>query len=168
MNYLERHQQMSEMISTSPKRVEIIAYCLMPNHYHLLLKQLTDHGISDFISLACNSYSKYYNNKHLRKGPLYEGPFKSNRVESNEQLVHLSRYVHLNPVASFLIKESELDEYSWSSLPEYLGAGDIMTDRDIVMSNFRSIENYRQFVHDRILDAQRLELIKHLAIDFEE
>ena len=141
----------------------------MPNHFHLLLKQATNTGISRFVSKFCDSYSKYFNIKHDRVGPLFQGPFKAVRVESEKQLIHLSRYIHLNPIASFLIKESELDSYPWSSLPEYLAPlGNTLSNPRFIGELFKSPSKYRDFVHNHIDYAQKLEHIKHLAFDAEE
>jgi len=104
----------------SEKLIDILAYCLMPNHFHFLLKQNSEKGISTFVSNFTNAYTKYFNTKNQRLSPLFQGTFKAVLVESEEQLVHLSRYIHLNPVVSSVIRESDLDSYPWSSYPEYI------------------------------------------------
>lgn len=146
--------------------VEIIAYCLMPNHFHFLLKQLQDNGISRFISNFTNSYTKYFNTKHGRVGPLVQGIFKAVFVENDEQLVHLSRYIHLNPVSSFIIKAQELENYPWSSLREYLGLEkDGFCEKNYVLGYFKSVGKYKQFILDQISYARELEKIKHLSLE---
>jgi putative transposase len=70
----------------SDKLVEIVCYCLMPNHFHILLKQLSENGISIFISHFTNSYTKYVNTKNERAGPLFQGSFKSVHIETTDQL----------------------------------------------------------------------------------
>ena len=97
---------------------EIIAYCLMPTHIHLLLKQLQDNGISQMMGNALNSYSKYFNTKLGRTGPLWQGRFKNILVNSNEQLLHLTRYIHLNPVSAHLVEHSK--DWKFSSYGEYV------------------------------------------------
>lgn len=151
--------------SSENKQVEIIAYCLMPNHFHFLVKQLQDNGTSRFISNFTNSYTKYFNTKHERNGPLVQGIFKAVLIETDEQLVHVSRYIHLNPVASFIIEEKELENYEWSSYKEYLGLTEGFCGKEIVLNQFPSAENYRQFVRDRVSYAQELEKIKHLLLE---
>lgn len=148
------------------KLAEIISYCLMPNHFHLLLRQKLESGISKFLSNLSNSYTRYFNTKHERLGPIFEGMFKAVRIENDRQLVHVSRYIHLNPVTSFVIKETELDTYPWSSLPEFLGGreGEIC-DKELVLDLFSSKERYRNFVHDQIDYAKKLEAIKHLTLE---
>ncbi|MEK7587286.1 MAG: transposase, partial [Patescibacteria group bacterium] len=161
--------QLLDALLTSQLQVDILAFCLMPNHFHLLLKQTADVGISRFVSKFCDSYSKYFNIKHDRVGPLFQGPFKAVRVESEEQLIHLSRYIHLNPISSFLIKESELDSYSWSSLPEYLAPlGNTLSNPKFISELFKSPGKYRDFVHNQIDYAQKLDNIKHLTFDGED
>ena len=149
------------------REIKIIAYCLMPNHFHLILRQEIIGGISRFISNVSNSYCKYFNTKHNRVGPLFQGAFKAVWVETDEQLVHLSRYVHLNPISSFLIKEKDLDTYFWSSLHEYLSKDSIETlsDPSIVLDIYGKDSRYREFVHDQIHYSQELEKIKHLIIE---
>lgn len=145
--------------------VKLIAFCLMPNHFHLLVRQEKDGGISRFVSNFSNSYCKYFNTKYERVGPLFQGSFKAVRVETDEQLIHLSRYIHLNPVSSCKIKEKDLDDYPWSSMAQYLGKIDRgITDSSLVMSNFKNAGSYRKFVHDQVSYAKELEKIKHLLL----
>lgn len=73
--------------------VEIISFVFMPNHFHLLLKQTVNNGIPHFLSKFTNSYTKYFNTKYNRVGPVFQGVFKSVYIESDEQLIHLSRYI---------------------------------------------------------------------------
>ena len=148
------------------KLEEIICFCLMPNHFHFLLKQKVDKGIPIFISNFTNSYTKYFNTRNERVGPLFQGIFKAVRIESEEQLIHVSRYIHLNPVSSFLIKPEDLENYEWSSYPEYL---DLMNrsivDKEIVVGLFSSLEKYKKFVLDQVDYARTLEKIKHMALE---
>lgn len=94
---LERESQLNkkEYFSDKEKLVEIVAYCFMPTHVHLILKQLKENGISIVMNHVLNSYTRYFNTKHKRKGPLWEARFKSVLVESDEYLIHLTRYIHL-------------------------------------------------------------------------
>ncbi|MBI4067657.1 transposase [Candidatus Gottesmanbacteria bacterium] len=167
---IEEREKILEILRRKNKlEVQIIAYCLMPNHFHFLLRQEREKGIANFVSNFSNSYSKYFNTKHDRVGPLFQGVFKAVRVETDAQLLHLSRYIHLNPISSFLIKEEELDNYPWSSLPEYLGTKEEkVVNPAIILSRYKNIQNYRQFVHDQISYAQNLEKIKHLTLELEE
>lgn len=139
----------------------------MPNHFHLLLKQNIDNGITEFAGKFSNSYTKYYNTKYNRIGPLFQGEFKAIIIESDEQLVHVSRYIHLNPTSSNLVKN--LDQYEWSSYPEYLGqVKNGFCDKEVVLGHFKKIKDYQQFVLDQAGYAQELEFIKHQLLDIDK
>lgn len=151
---------------TNKKIVDMICYCLMPNHFHFLIKQLKDGGITEFISKLSNSYTKYYNVKYNRVGPLLQGEFKAVLIESDEQLVHVSRYIHLNPIASFLVKD--LNQYRWSSYKEYTeGITNGICNKEPVLGLFKSPKEYQKFVLDQVDYAQKLETIKHQLLDIE-
>lgn len=147
--------------------VEIIAYCLMPNHFHFFLKQVKSNGITNFIFFLNNSYSHYFNTKYQRKGSLFEGRFKAVRVETNEQLLHLSRYIHLNPYSSFLISNlKRLTSYPYSSLPEYLGENQInICQKEIVLNQFSGVNKYQEFVLNQADYQRTLDQIKHQLLD---
>ena len=142
--------------------VEIIAYCIMPTHLHLILKQLTDNGISSFIKNSLDSYTRYFNNKYSRRGTLWQGRFKSVYVESNEQLLHLTRYIHLNPTTASLVKNPE--EWPYSSYLEYLNKSNnkICNYEEYLDMDMK---DYKKFVDDRKDYQKELGLIKHLAFD---
>lgn len=150
-------------VDFSKKIVEIVCFCLMPNHFHFLVKQITEGGISEFISKLSNSYTKYFNIKFKRVGPLLQGEFKAVLVESDEQLLHLSRYIHLNPIVSYLTKD--LDQYLWSSFKEYKENTKGVCEKQIILDFFKSPKDYEQFILDQSDYAKKLELIKHKIID---
>lgn len=144
--------------------VQIIAYCLMPTHIHLVLRQLIDKGISDFMQKVLNSYSTYFNIVHKRKGPLWESRFRSILVENDEQLNHLIRYLHLNPTTANLIAKPE--DWKYSSYREYLGE----TAETRMICQYEDIlnivpKNYRKFVNDQISYQRELAKIKNLILD---
>lgn len=151
-------------INTNNKIVSIVAYCLMPNHFHLLIKQLHDGGISEFMRRFIHSYNKYRNIKYNRQGPVFQGMFKAVRVKSEEQLIHLSRYIHLNPLVSNLVQN--LESYQWSSYHDYLGKGDThVVAKEEVINFFKSNKAYQRFVLDQAEYGESLERIKHTLID---
>lgn len=142
--------------------VDIIGFCLMPNHFHFILKQNVDNGISRFMQRLQNSYSTYFNTKYGRVGPLFQGPFKAVLVRDDSQLLHLSRYIHLNPI---LAKVSPSPMYRWSSLKEYLGRSTThLCKPDIVLQQLGTA-SYFDFVNNYADYALELERIKHLMID---
>lgn len=141
--------------------VQIIAYCLMPTHIHIILKQLQKYGISIFVGNILNSYTRYFNTLHHRKGPLWESKFQNVLVKDDEQLIHLTRYLHLNPVTAKLANKPE--EWKYSSYLEY-----IKTENRKLCNLDGIIQidtNYRQFVKDRIDYQRELARIKKIIIE---
>lgn len=145
--------------------VEIICYCLMPNHFHFLLKQIKKDGISLFVSRLTNSYTRYFNSRHRRTGHLFQGPFRAVRITSEEQLLHVSRYIHLNPLVGFLVRE--LREYPYSSYPEYLGLNPAFSVcfSEIILSHFSSPAEYEKFVLDQKDYAISLKKIEKTVLE---
>ncbi len=144
--------------------VDIIAYCLMPTHIHLILRQLREEGISTYMRKVLNSYARYFNTKYNRKGPLYEGRFRTVLIESNEQLYHLTRYVHLNPVTAHLAEMPE--QWQASSYNEFI----LNCDNDEKLCTYGDLldidkEAYKEFVMSRRDYQRELEEIKHVIIE---
>lgn len=151
-------------ITNNPKIVDIISYCLMPNHIHFLLRQLKDNGIVEFMSKISNSFTKSRNLKYNRSGPLFQGEFKAVLIESDEQLVHTSRYIHLNPFVANLVVKPE--DYPYSSYQEFIDIRKpILCLPEPVISFFNNPLEYKQFVDDHASYAQEIGLMKHLLID---
>lgn len=145
--------------------VNVIAFTFMPNHIHFLLQQVADRGIARFMSKFQNSYSRYFNTKHNRVGAIFQGVFKAVHVESEEQLLHVTRYIHLNPVMANVIKKEELDSYPWSSFVDYMKNRSVFITRELVLSIMKTPEAYKKFVFDYIDYAQRLAQMKHVLLD---
>lgn len=100
-------------------KIYLISYVLMPNHFHIELKQNNKKDIESFMRSLITKYSKYFNKKYQRVGPLFQGRYKAILVQSTEYLLYLSKYIHLNPV-DILSQGQSLEEYPWSSYPVYL------------------------------------------------
>lgn len=138
----------------------------MPNHFHFLLRQVSDKGISKFLSNFQNSYTRYFNIKNAREGPLFLDQFKAVLIETDEQLIHVSRYVHLNPITSYVVKDFEsLLNYPWSSLPEYIQGIESICDINTIMDFFKVPYSYEVFLKDQVGYQRELDVIKHLALD---
>lgn len=166
---LDQREKTLKEIHKLPKIVEFICYSFLPNHFHFLLQQLTDNGISNFVSKFTNSYTKYFNTKNKRDGGLFGGTFKSVRVEDEKQLLHLSRYIHINPVVSYLIQAENLENYQWSSFPEFMRTSDsnspTFCKKELILSQFKSPVEYKNFVLDQVDYARVLENIKHQILE---
>ena len=139
----------------------------MPNHFHFLLKQRKDGGITRFLSNFQNSYTRYFNVRHQRTGHLFQGQFKAVRMETDEQLLHVSRYIHLNPYSSYLVKDFKaLKDYPWSSLGEYLNLFDHkVSEKQTLLSFFSSVKKFEQFIFNQKDYQRELESIKHLLLE---
>lgn len=162
----DRSLVLSNLYDQNDKRVEILAFVLMPNHFHMLLQQRVDGGISHYIKLVTDSYIRYFNTKHNRVGPLFQGAFKAVRIESNEQLLHVSRYIHLNPLVSYIVTEENLLSYPWSTLPVYLQVrSDNLINTKLLLGNFKDVENYKSFIFDHVDYARSIDTVKHLVFD---
>lgn len=146
--------------------VEICSFSFMPNHYHFLLKQASDNGIVKFISNFQNSFAKYFNQRSNREGSLFKRPFKSRRITSEEELVHMSRYIHLNPVTSFLLSFKQLKSSELTSFPYYLGIkNDNVVNTDIILSLIGSKKTYLNFVSNQVDYQRKLSKIKRLLLE---
>lgn len=143
-----------ELIYATPPLVKIFAYAIMPNHYHFLLQQHEDKGISMFMSNFQNSYAKYFNAKNNREGSLFKEMFKAVRIETDEQFLHVSRYIHLNPVTSYIIELDKLETYPYTSFPIYLTQNKSFVDSQTILSLSKSTKQYKDFVYDQA-DYQR-------------
>jgi putative transposase len=137
--------------------VDLIAYCLMPNHYHLLVYLKTDR-FSQLMQSFTLSYVKALNKRYQRVGSLFQGRFEAIHVDREEYLLHLTRYIHLNPVRANIVEKAE--NWEFSSYQEYIdmrrGA---LSKIDEVRSHFNSADDYRYFLED--LTSERL--IQHLT-----
>lgn len=144
--------------------VQIIAYCFMPTHLHLILKQLKKDGISIFMRNILNSYTRYFNIKTKRKGPLWESRFKNIIVKTDEQLLHLTRYIHLNPATAYLVDKPE--DWKFSSYKEFLGEAEDK-ERMCDYSEVLDIkpQEYKKFVNSRLEYQRELAKIKESFLE---
>ncbi len=162
----DQKPQLTKTIAESPLIIEILTFCLMPNHVHFLLRSLTENGIIQFMSNFQNSYAKYFNIRHQRTGTLFEPMFKAVRIESNEQLIHVNRYIHLNPVTAYILKTvEELETYSWSSYLEYLGKRQGFISKDLILGFFKNISSFKRFTADQVDYQRKLDKVKHLTLE---
>ena len=150
------HQNV-KLFSNSSNIVKYIAYCIMPTHYHLLVKTLLDNKLSNYIGRVDNAYSHYFNKKYCRKGPLWQSRFKSVSVTNNVQLLHLTRYIHLNPTSSGLVNNPQ--DWSYSSYNDYLSNQSLLKNH-LTEISITNQKQYKNFVEDRIDYQKKIYLIK--------
>ncbi len=133
--------------------VRIIAYCLNPNHYHLLLEQVAEGGVSEFMKRLNGGYTMFFNNRHKRSGALFQGTFKDRHVDSNEYLLHVSAYINLNDRAHQLGGETSKLMQSVSSWEDYkIGRKSELCDPSIVLDQFGRISEYQRFAEMSLRD----------------
>ncbi len=145
-------------------RVEVLCFCLMPTHFHFLIKQTRGGGLSKFISDLINSYTRFYNEENERKGPLFLPRFKSVRIKSREQLIHVSRYIHLNPYSSGITKSiNELLSYRWSSIGDYVKVdrSGFVYPKYILQEFSNDRQRHMRFIVNHADYQRNLEFIKH-------
>ena len=154
--------------------IKLLAYCLMPNHFHLMVKQESEHGIDHFMRSLLTKYVRYFNSKHKRVGPLFQGIYKAVRVENEYQFVYLSKYIHRNPIDLFACKDGpcRLEDYKYSSYGNYLNMfRQDWVNIEEILGLFGSINrqisysNYKQFI-DESSDSD-FYFIKDVVLDID-
>lgn len=156
-------------------KIQLISYCLMPNHFHLMIKQLTKDAISNFMQSLINSYVCYLNKKLNRRGSLFEGRYKAVLIETESQLLHLTRYVHLNPLDFSPLQTDPIKyllEYPYSSYKDFLGKRQtewvhpeeiLHFFKSAKKTNLKDILSYQSFIEDYVLDPK--EVLGELTLD---
>lgn len=140
----------------------LISYCLMPNHFHLLIRQNGDIPVSELLLRICTGYSKYFNRKYERVGHIFQDQFKAIMIDTDSYLLWLSAYIHTNPVVAGLASKPE--EYVWSSYLDYLGVRPgTLCKKEFILSQAGGVRVYQNFVEQSIqLVQQHKELDDYL------
>lgn len=134
--------------------IELLAFCLMDNHFHMLIYQHADGSMSGIMKSLLTSYSLYFNKKYNRTGPLFESRYKASNIDSDNYLHHISRYIHLNP--------KDWRNYSFSSLPYYISGhqSDWVKPKKI-LDLFDTQKEYEDFVADYEDNKAMIDELKH-------
>jgi len=140
------------------KKIELLSYCLMNNHFHLLIYQADEGAMSNFMRSLMTSYSRYFNLKYKRTGSLFESRYKASRIDVASYLEHISRYIHLNPRFWKRYPYSSMEFYRNGSEPEWLV-------NHKILNIFASRKNYMNFVQDYEAHKQMLREIKQELAD---
>lgn len=138
------------------------AYAFMPNHFHLLLRQDTNHNLNIMLRKILISFTRIYNTLVERQGPLFLPQFRVVEIYNEQQMIHVSRYIHLNPYTSGLIKNlDELLTCPLISLPEYLYPNNTVCNTNYLLSFFNdNFEKYQKFIYDQADYQRQLGIIK--------
>jgi len=144
----------------------LISYCLMPNHFHFLIKQNRETPTSKLILRVCTSFSKYINKKYGRVGHLFQDQFKQVLIEDDSYLLWLSAYIHQNPKIAGLVDRAE--NYKWSSYPDFLGLERnlIECDKKIILNQFKENNNYHDFVDSSYEIIKKRKDLERLLLDY--
>ncbi len=148
-------------------QINILAYCIMPTHYHILAKETVTGGISSYMSKLQNSFTRYYNTMLERKGQLFVGSFRSKLITSEEVLKHVARYIHLNPFSSGQVTSfSDLPRYPWSSQRELCVDKKLynsqISNPDLLLGLFdNDVSRYERFLENNAEYQKSLEYSKH-------
>lgn len=167
-------------IERKPRKllVDILAFCLMPNHYHLLLQPRVPNAIPQFMKKLNMGYAKYFNGKYERSGALFEGRYKSVVVTSEAHFVHLPYYIHFNPldlaypewrnrkISNYKDAIAHLESYRWSSHLDYLGKKNFpsVTNREFLSQFFGGAEGYRDAIYKWLRELE-YESIRALSLE---
>lgn len=130
-----------------PENLSIIAYCLMPTHFHFCIRIDGSVQVSKFISRLLDSYVKAFNKKYGRAGRLFKERYKPKLVDSDAYLMHLCRYIHLNPVEANLVNKP--DYWAFSNYSEFVGARNgKLFDKSFFKQYWKAAADYERFVLD--------------------
>lgn len=188
LSYLELYLIPSDLqgssLKVSPSRklknfhgdITLLSYCLMPNHFHLMVRQNSERGIDHFMRCLSTKYVRYFNSRYKRIGPLFQGIYKAVRITSEHQFTYLSKYIHRNPLdlpafkdAAFKDDPRRLQEYPYSSYGNYLKRfQQTWVSTDDILSYFSKINprlTYRSFVEES--EPDDISYISKLALDLE-
>ena len=128
-----------------PEGLSLHAYSLMPNHFHMVLRQLIPYALSDFMKSVCERHAEQVNYLQKRKGHLFEGPYTMKNFDERRHLLYMSKYVHLNPLQGHLVEK--LEDWPYTSWNQYLkGEEDGLVTTKAVLGLAGGIEAYRRYL----------------------
>ena len=141
------------------RTIELVSFCLMPNHFHLIIKELKNDGIASYMQRILNAYGKYYNTKYQKSGHVFQGPYRAVHVENNDQLLYLSSYIHRNPRELKMFSNRE-DKYEWSSYQDFIYQNRFgyLLVPEIINGQFSNLDKYKKFVAGSIAKELHKEL----------
>lgn len=179
IRFKEGRGRTSTFIDERDKLVEILCFCFMPNHIHLLLKQIKDDGVTEFMRKFGTGYGGYFNRKYNRKGYVFQNRFKDVHIENDDQLRTVFTYIHTNPISliepnwkEMGIKESEkvikfLEDYKWSSYPDYIGKKNFpsVSEREFMLKIMGGEQGCRDFVENWVRYKGEIRKFTSLALE---
>lgn len=161
----------SQQLSNHNQKISLIAYCLMPNHFHLLFKQTDKNSMTDFLRALLTRYSMYFNKRYSRVGSLFQGRYKAVLVDNEMQFLYLTKYIHRNPLDLPSYSPASLLDYPYSSYRNF--TGNIhqawIDPSDIIYrySKNNTRNTYQKFVEESKELSTEIETIGNLTLDWE-
>jgi putative transposase len=141
-------------------KVALNAYCLMPNHFHMLVYQHAEQGATKLIQSICTAYTMYFNKKYKRRGPLFENRFKAVEIHTDPQLQHITRYIHLNhrdfrvwPYSSYLDYLRPAEARKWLMPQPLLGLFDSIQQYETFVNDYEELQRERDMLKRELADA---------------
>ena len=142
-DFVDFLQRLKKFVQNS--MVQTIAYCLLPNHFHLLVRQDADIEAGLAVQYTCNGYAQRFNARHQRQGTIFQGRYRAEQISQRDHLRHLCRYIHVNPVRHGLATSPEL--WPYSNYLDWIGRRDgTLVDRDFLTGQFGNVAAYIRFV----------------------
>lgn len=175
----DKIDKFGNLVSEKDKIVEIVCFALMPNHFHLLIKQIREKGVSLFMHKVSVAYAKYFNEKYERVGGLFQGTFKAKFINKDEYLKYLIYYILGNPIEIIEPRWKErgiknhknvkdfLRRYKWSSYRSFVGEKDFLfldNNKNFVLEFFSNFGEFKQFINELIV-SDKLNDIENLILE---
>lgn len=179
-SYLDPNQKINEAtgipnLMNLSAETKLLAHCLMPNHFHLLVQQTTKDGITKLMKRVMTNYVMYFNKRYNRVGPLFQGIYKAVLIDNDSYLLHLSRYIHRNPIGlrvDPILGINPFVSYPYSSYGDYLGKRSSGWVQPNILLNYfgsdnwplrRKYRSYQSFVEDN--DLHEIDFLGNLCLD---
>jgi len=158
-----KHDLIRGETSNDEPFVDIVAFCLNSNHFHLILKQRQEKGITKFMRKIGTGYTMYFNKKYDRSGVLFQGKFKAVHIDTDEYLLYVSAYVNCNCEVH---GTGDAEKYKWCSFPEYLNYHQgITSGREIILGQFSSVGEYRDYAKIQAVEMRNKKEMQELTLE---
>ncbi len=162
----QKNKEISKLMTLKNyfNKIELICYVLMPNHFHLEIKQKNKSDMEDFMRSLITKYSKYFNKRYDRVGPLFQGRYNAVLITNERYLLHLGRYIHLNP-QEIIVNKQSLSSYPWSSYPAYINKLSVSwLNKNYFFSNFEKNVGFSFNSHKEFIEGNKEETFEEIKV----
>lgn len=161
----QKNEKISKLMALKNyfNKIELFCYVLMPNHFHLEIRQKNKTDMEDFMRSLITKYSKYFNKRYDRVGPLFQGRYNAVLITNERYLLHLGRYIHLNPQEIIATNKQSLSSYPWSSYPAYINNVNISwLTKNYFLSDFEKNKNFSFNSYQGFVEGYREETFEEI------